>query len=897
MFNQIEDLSYRLKQDIRQYNNHLTPISVFNSSSIINPNELDQSFMYSLLLKEIILDMPFDNETKKEYVEFCRIQYAGNDMQMKKIDEFEENYQPLLSIQWYTKACFIYWTLNKALRNQDTEIIIKMGFFLRDLHYQIKQLHSKMKSHDHLRVFRGQGVSLTEFEKIKNSKGGLLSFNSFLSTSTDEHVGDMFADSARQNPDLIGIKFKIEIDFSISTQPFASIKEFSSFEENEILFSMHTVFRIVDIQEIENRLWQIDLIVTSDDDPHLTNLTKYIRNEIDGSTALHRMGHLMIKLGKFDKAEEFYNKLLNQTSDNNYEAIAHLNHQLGIIKQEKGDLSDALTLFSKTSEIMQQQLSANHPDLSILYYHIGLTYQRLGKHPDALSYYEKSLEIERKSLSSDDPKLATTYCNIGLLYNDMGEYAMALSYYEKVLEIQQKSLPLYHPYLSTTYHNIALAHYGMGNYSEALSYYKKALEIQNKSLPTDHFLQATTYCNIASTLNAMGKYSEAFDYHKKTLEIEPKSLSSNHPGLAITYCTIGFSYHEMGQYSLALTNYEKAIEIQKKSLPSNHLDLANTYNHIGLTYEQIGEYSKALSYYEMALDIQRRSPSSNSQLHATTFNNIGSVYASIQKYSNSLYYYKEALKIRLSSLPSNHSCLSSTYNNIGLVYTDMGKYKKALSNYEKAIKIQQKSLASDHPLLAITYNNIGLVHQKMEEYSKALAYYNKTFEIQQKYLSPDHPYIAITLGNIASVQKSLGYYQIALTMYCLDQCPIEITNALQANRWFVSLGDPGSAKTTLLRWITHIFAEAAYHEDEEIVFEEESVYLPIRIPIRIRIVEFAEWLIQHQTKTLIDYIGEHTWFSERYCHAEDGNVLKELIYHDYALILLVELMGGASSFF
>ncbi|CAF3613710.1 unnamed protein product, partial [Rotaria sp. Silwood1] len=125
----------------------------------------------------------------------------------------------------------------------------------------------------------------------------------------------------------------------------------------------------------------------------------------------------------------------------------------------------------------------------------------------------------------------------------------------------------------------------------------------------------------------------------------------------------------------------------------------------------------------------------------------------------------------------------------------------------------------------------------------------------------------------------------------------KITNALQANRWFVSLGDPGSAKTTLLRWITHIFAEAAYHEDEEIVFEEESVYLTIRIPIRIRIVEFAEWLIQHQTKTLIDYIGEHTWFSERYCHAEDGNVLKELIYHDHALILLVELMGGASSFF
>ena len=54
----------------------------------------------------------------------------------------------------------------------------------------------------------------------------------------------------------------------------------------------------------------------------------------------------------------------------------------------------------------------------------------------------------------------------------------------------------------------------------------------------------------------------------------------------------------------------------------------------------------------------------------------------------------------------------------------------------------------------------------------------------------------------------------------------------------------------------------------------------------IRIGEFAEWLEQHQTKTLMDYIGEHTWFSEPYCHDDSGNVLKELIYHGHALILL-----------
>ena len=54
------------------------------------------------------------------------------------------------------------------------------------------------------------------------------------------------------------------------------------------------------------------------------------------------------------------------------------------------------------------------------------------------------------------------------------------------------------------------------------------------------------------------------------------------------------------------------------------------------------------------------------------------------------------------------------------------------------------------------------------------------------------------------------------------------------------LGDPSSAKTTLLRWITRIIAESVYRKDKEIVLEEERVYLSVRIPILIRISEFAE---------------------------------------------------------
>ncbi|CAF3757686.1 unnamed protein product [Rotaria sordida] len=98
-------------------------------------------------------------------------------------------------------------------------------------------------------------------------------------------------------------------------------------------------------------------------------------------------------------------------------------------------------------------------------------------------------------------------------------------------------------------------------------------------------------------------------------------------------------------------------------------------------------------------------------------------------------------------------------------------------------------------------------------------------------------------------------------------------------------GDPGSAKTSLLRWITCVFARSILNGHAQVVLEGDDC-IPVRIPILIRIGEFATWLKQYPTKTLIDYIGEHTWDSKRYCHDDNKNVLKELINHGHTLILL-----------
>jgi hypothetical protein len=127
--------------------------------------------------------------------------------------------------------------LNSALRLMDVDVMIKMGFFITDLHRQVKELHAEQfgdhNSSTAFPVYRGQGMSKKDFEQMTKTKGGLMAFNSFLSTSKRRPISLDFARHALSNPDLVVILFVMTIDPSQSTTPFASINEVGFFEDQE----------------------------------------------------------------------------------------------------------------------------------------------------------------------------------------------------------------------------------------------------------------------------------------------------------------------------------------------------------------------------------------------------------------------------------------------------------------------------------------------------------------------------------------------------------------------------------------------------------------------------------------------------------------------------------------
>jgi len=290
-----------------------------------------------------------------------------------------------------------------------------------------------------------------------------------------------------QTSNLVGVLFILEIDPSISATPFANVENVGCFAgEREILFSMHSVFRIGQVKQIDknDRLWQVDLSLTGDDDPQLHALTERMREETSGSTGWLRLGQLMIKLGQLNKAEELYDLLLNQTTNEGEKS--HLFHMLGMLKTDQGKYEEAVGFYEKSIKIKQKILPPTHSDLATSYNCLGVVYDNMEEYSIALSYYEKGLEIRQKTLPANHPDLATSYNNIGWAYNKMNEYSKAISYYEKVLEIRQKTLPVDYSDLANAYNNIGGVYYYMRDYSNALSYYERTLNIQQRSLPPNH---------------------------------------------------------------------------------------------------------------------------------------------------------------------------------------------------------------------------------------------------------------------------------------------------------------------------------------------------------------------------------------------------------------------------
>jgi len=472
-YNDIKLICQKIKENPTKSENDHVGIS-FISSADINSRDInrqDPSFMYFQLLKEIILDNDYDEETeegtKNDMLAFCRNIYVDNQDTLNILDEFERNFLPELSIYWYTRECFLYKMLNKALWTLQPDVLYKLRYFVRHLHQQILSQaalqHDKRSS---IIVYRGQPTSMDEIEKIKRNIGGFLSFNNFLSTSLQRQVSLKFLDGSENC-----VLFEIYIDTTINKFPFANIEHLSFQQgedcESELLFSMGTVFRILGMDK-EKYFNRVQLMLSAENDEQLAEYTKRTREEIRSSNSFLSLLKLMNELKQYNSIDRFAEMFRDDYSslDTNPGVLDAIHNIFGLIYLDRGQLKEALEHFHKSLSICLDSLSADHPKLAVTYNNIGCVHLTQSNYETALTFYQLALDCASNSENPNISSVITYTNNIASIHHHQENYNEALVYHKRALELQKNHLGENDPSLTKTYNAISAICYKLDDYEQ-----------------------------------------------------------------------------------------------------------------------------------------------------------------------------------------------------------------------------------------------------------------------------------------------------------------------------------------------------------------------------------------------------------------------------------------------
>jgi hypothetical protein len=264
----------------------------FDQRSIFSPHA-DQIFVRHLskenkqfiafqLLLDIILRLDQTSYAKAELLEFCRSKYHDKPKQLEEIGNFDRDYQSENAAKWYTKDSFLHRLLNQSLRVETIDHIVKMRYYIHDLHNQLAELQKdfiqSLKEEKNLTLYRGQPMKKKELDDLKENKDGFISMNSFLSATQDEKVAFMFSgDGQTTEPDEVSVIYEMLIDTNIRSTPYAKIKSVNP-DEQEILFSMGSIFRIGDVEKVIDHagVFRVKLTMVHIEDQLWNKLTAHL---------------------------------------------------------------------------------------------------------------------------------------------------------------------------------------------------------------------------------------------------------------------------------------------------------------------------------------------------------------------------------------------------------------------------------------------------------------------------------------------------------------------------------------------------------------------------------------------------------------------------------------------
>ncbi|CAF1233360.1 unnamed protein product [Rotaria sordida] len=725
------------------------------------------SFLWLRLFKDVVLNLPHDEQAKQDMINRLKEHYHNNSKQLKLIAKFNSEYNADDALRWYSGQPFLYKQLNRALRTEDIELLYAFRYFIADLCKSLAKEYQIIKeSFDStITFYRGVKLSNEEVKKIKNNVGKLISTNGFLSTSIDRNVALAFVGEPTDNE--VSILFEIECSLDTNeTVIMAMISQYSLHpQEQEVLFDLDAAFELLSVTEDESSpMTIVKMRATNEGSIIAQEHIEHHRKYMSTSGVVLLFGYLLAETGEYDKCQKYFECLLKNPNGDN---ISFIYYYMGVVHSYKCEYEKALQYYEQAYEMMMNSVPQLLKASSFVLNDIGSILQIQGQYDVALDHHMRALKIRQDYV--DYINMAVSLANIAVTYNSKGEFQRALNFFMECLHLREQYLPNEHKETASVLSNIGLVFNHMDQLDTSLEYQYKSLEMNEKCLPPQHENIALCLYRIALVLTNKGKYDDALDYHIRALKIRESIFPNGHIKISNALNNIGFVYYSKKDYVLTLDYLKKSLEMRERLMPNiNDAGLLNTLTYFGLTYTKLREHNDALMYHTRALKVSQSLFHIGHGKITDCLTNIGIAFRELKDYKHAFEYFEKASKNEeLNTTKPNLFKLARIYDNMGICLCSQDDdMSNGLSYRMKAVRIIEK--LSPCIQYAQWIDSIGNIFFEYEKYDNALECYLTSLNIRVQCLPTDHIDIAENFMHIADVyiekekikeQESTGKYQ------------------------------------------------------------------------------------------------------------------------------------------
>jgi protein O-mannosyl-transferase len=206
-----------------------------------------------------------------------------------------------------------------------------------------------------------------------------------------------------------------------------------------------------------------------------------------------------VQVGHWKNSITLFKHAINVT-DSKYSDVALTHNNLGIVLEEKGQISEAMIHYRTAMKIK--------PDFALPHNNLGNVLFATKNTAEAIDYFNSALKLR--------PDYAMAHNNLGIALEQKGELEKAIAHYREAVKLN--------PDLVLAHYNLGIVLKEKGELEEAVSHYRKALKYKPDF--------ALAHINLGNVLLGLQETQEAIIHYRLAIKINP-ALTLAHNNLKI----------------------------------------------------------------------------------------------------------------------------------------------------------------------------------------------------------------------------------------------------------------------------------------------------------------------------------------------------------------------------